>query len=107
MITNFLYSLPASLAILKDEENLPVRAGFIGGGAFLGLLTAVIRRRRFFGKSLYTAIGAGLFTAALYPDDAVQFGKDLADESERLGKIAVNFVQGVQPGDVKPPAKSD
>ena len=91
--------------MLKDEENLPMRAGFIGGGAFLGLLTAAIRRRKLFGKSLYTLIGAGIFTSILYPDDARQFGKDLTDEGERLSKIAINFVQGVQPQDVKP--KSD
>ena len=92
------YFFLASLGILKEEENLPMRAAFIGGGGFLGLLTAAIRRRRFFGKTLYTAVGAGLFASLLYPEDAVQFGHDLKDEGERLSKIAVNFVQGVQPG---------
>ena len=62
----------ASLAILKDEENLPMRAAFIGGGGLLGLIFATLRGRRFFGKTLNTAVGAGLFTSMLYPEDAMQ-----------------------------------
>ena len=98
-----------SLAILKEEENLPMRAAFIGGGGFLGLMTAIIRRRRFFGKTLYTSIGAGLFAAMLYPEDAKQIGLDLYEEGDRLSKIAVNFVQGVAPQDVSAskPSKDD
>ena len=94
---------------LKNEENIPLRAGFIAGGGFLGLLTGAIRRKKWFGKSLYTAIGAGLFTAILYPEDTLQFGTDLADEGQKLSKIAMNFIQGVQPEDVKDPkpSKSD
>ena len=83
-----------------------MRAAFIGGGGLLGLLTAMIRRRRFFGKTLYTAVGAGLFASALYPEEAMQLGKDVADEGERLGKIAVNFVQGVAPQDIMTEKKS-
>ena len=69
----------------------------------LGLVTAAIRRKKWFGKSLFTLVGAGLFTAILYPEDTFQFGKDLSDEGQKLGKIAVNFIQGVQPEDVKEP----
>merc|ERR1712107_451433 len=86
--------------MLKEPDNLPIRAGFIGTGGFLGLITALIRRKRFFGKTLYTTIGAGLFTAILYPEDAKQFGIDAYEEGQRLGKIAVNFVQGVAPQDI-------
>ena len=89
----------ASLAILKDEENLPMRAAFIGGGGLLGLIFATLRGRRFFGKTLNTAVGAGLFTSVLYPEDAMQVGKDVVEEGQRLSKIAVNFVQGVAPQD--------
>lgn len=89
----------ASLAILKDEENLPMRAAFIGGGGLLGLIFATLRGRRFFGKTLNTAVGAGLFTSMLYPEDAMQVGKDVVEEGQRLSKIAVNFVQGVAPSD--------
>ena len=88
-----------SLAVLREEENLPARVGFIAGGGILGFLTALIRRRRFFGKTIYTALGAGIFTTILYPEDTKQFGKDVYDEGERLSKIAVNFVQGVAPQD--------
>ena len=102
----FFLIILASLAILKDEENLPIRAAFIGGGAFLGLLSAIVRRRGFFGKTLYTSLGAGLFASALYPEDAKQIGKDVYEEGERLGKIAVNFVQGVAPKDVPTEKKS-
>ena len=98
--------LLASLAMLKDEENMPLRAAFIGGGGFLGLITAMIRRRRFFGKTLYTAVGAGLFASALYPEDAMQTGQDIADEGQRLSKIAINFVQGVAPQDVSTQKKN-
>ena len=84
---------------MREEENLPARVGFIAGGGILGFLTALIRRRRFFGKTIYTALGAGIFTTILYPDDTKQFGKDVYDEGERLSKIAVNFVQGVAPQD--------
>ena len=100
-ISASLATLKEDLAILKDEENVPMRVGFIGGGGVLGLLTAAIRRKKWFGKSLYTIIGAGLFTAVLYPEDTLQFGSDLSEEGQRLGKIAINFVQGVQPEDVK------
>ena len=89
------------IEMLRDEENVPMRVGFIAGGGLLGLVTSAIRRKKWFGKSIYTLIGAGLFTAILYPDDTYQFGKDLSDEGQKLGKIAVNFVQGVQPDDVK------
>ena len=92
--------------MLKDEENIPARVGFIGGGGLLGLLTAAIRRKRWMGKSIFTLVGAGLFTAILYPEDTVQFGTDLADEGQRLSKIAINFIQGVQPEDVKEPKPS-
>lgn len=94
------------MEMLKDEENIPARVGFIGGGGLLGLLTAAIRRKGWVGKSIFTLVGTGLFTAILYPEDTVQFGTDLAEEGQRLSKIAINFVQGVQPEDVKEPKPS-
>ena len=77
-----------------------MRAAFIGGGGLLGLIFASLRGRRIFGKTLNTAVGAGLFASVLYPEDAMQMGKDVVEEGQRLSKIAVNFVQGVAPQDV-------
>ena len=77
-----------------------MRAAFIGGGGLLGLIFASLRGRRIFGKTLNTAVGAGLFASVLYPEDAMQMGKDVVAEGQRLSKIAVNFVQGVAPQDV-------
>ena len=37
------------MEMLKDEENIPARVGFIGGG-LLGLLTAAIRPKRWMGN---------------------------------------------------------
>ena len=42
--------------MLKDEENIPARVGFIGGGGLLGLLTAAIRRKGWVEKSIFTVI---------------------------------------------------
>jgi hypothetical protein len=88
------FSFLASLGMLREEENLPLRAGFIAGGAFVGLLYAAIRRRRIFGKLFYSGIFGGLATTAVYPDDAAVLAKDVYDEGQRLSKIAINFVQG-------------
>ena len=33
------------MEMLKDEENIPARVGFIRGDGLLGLLTAAIRRK--------------------------------------------------------------
>ncbi len=80
--------------MMRQEENLPYRAAYIGGVGLFGYLVAAIRRRRLFGKLLYTTIGAGLATASVYPEDAKDISKDLYAEGERLSKIAINFVQG-------------
>lgn len=83
-----------------------MRAGFVATGGLLGLMRAAWKRRGFFGQVIYTTIGAAIFASMLYPEDSLQFGKDIGDEGQRLSKIAINFVQGVQPDDVKP-AKKD
>ena len=96
----FIHFLQGSLETLKDEENLPLALGATGTiGGILGLIKG--RKRKLFGKTIYTfggaALGTGILYGLLYPDEATKIYHDVYEEGERLSKIAINFVQGVTP----------
>ena len=70
-----------------------MRAGLIVGQGLLGLVLLKWRKRKL-GLAILGATGA--LSATLYPEEA----KATSHEAQRLGRIAINFVQGVKPGDV-------
>ena len=105
VIIYLFYFLQGSLETLKDEENLPLALGATGTiGGILGLIKG--RKRKLFGKTIYTfggaALGTGILYGLLYPDEVTKLYQDVYVEGERLSKIAVNFVQGVTPEETSP-----
>ena len=79
--------------MLREEDNMPMRAGFIAGSGFLGLLVGMARGR-FFKRLFYTSLGAGTAAVICYPQEANELSKGALDEAERLGRIGYNFVTG-------------
>merc|ERR1712150_81737 len=87
--------------MIQDEKNPTVNGIFIGGSALLGFtLGSFAKRFRFMKRLLYTSITAGGATYICYPAESQVQLKSLREEADRVGLIAYNFVQGVQPNEI-------
>ena len=86
--------------MIQDEKDPTVNGLFIGGSAILGFTFASFAKRlRFLKRVLYTSITAGTAAYICYPEESQVQIKSLSEEADRLGLIAYNFVQGVQPSE--------
>lgn len=94
--------------MLRDENNPTLQAGFIGGFGLMGFLVGSFSKRfRFLKRVLYTTVGSGGAAAFVYPIEAKHVSLSAADEAKRLGLIAYNFVQGVQPSAQPPKVENE
>jgi len=88
----------ASIEIVKDKENTMEQAGFIGGSALFGyILGAFSRRARLLKKLVYSGTLGGGAGYVCYPEEMTAAANYAAEEGNKLGLIAYNFIAGVQP----------
>ena len=94
--------------MIQDEQNPAVNGIFIGGSALLGFtLGSFAKRFRFMKRLLYTTITAGGAAYICYPAESQVQLNSLRDEADRMGLIAYNFVQGVQPNEISKKLTAD
>jgi hypothetical protein len=90
----------ATYQMIHDEQDSTVNAVVIGGSGLLGFaLGSFFKRARFFKRLVLTTVSAGLASYIIYPSETEGIATSLADETTRLGLIAYNFIQGVQPNE--------
>ena len=86
--------------MIQDEKDPVVNGLVIGGSAILGFTVASFAKRfRLLKRVLFTSITAGGSAYICYPKESLLQIKSLSEEADRLGLIAYNFIQGVQPSD--------
>ena len=86
--------------MIQNEKDSTVNGLIIGGSAILGFtLASFAKRLRFLKRLLYTSITTGGAAYICYPEESQVQMKSLSEEADRLGLIAYNFVQGVQPSE--------
>ena len=86
--------------MIQDEKDPVVNGLVIGGSAILGFtLASFAKRFRLIKRVLYTSITAGGAAYICYPEESLIQLKSLSEETDRMGLIAYNFIQGVQPDD--------
>lgn len=87
--------------MIQDQQDTTINAGVIAGSGLLGfILGSFGRRARLFKRLVLTTAGAGSATAFCYPSEGEMIAKSAIEETNRLGLIAYNFVQGVQPKEI-------
>jgi hypothetical protein len=64
------------------------------------IVGSIGKRARLFKRLVLTTAGAGSAAAFCYPSEGEMFAKSAIEETNRLGLIAYNFVQGVQPKEI-------
>ena len=90
----------ATYQMIHDEQDSTVNAVVIGGSGLLGfVLGSFSKRARFLKRLVLTSVGAGAASYIIYPSETEVIATSLADETTRLGLIAYNFIQGVQPNE--------
>merc|ERR1719334_42757 len=88
----------ASIEIVKDKENTMEQAGFIGGSALFGYILGAFSRRAWLLKKLvYSGTLGGGAGYVCYPEEMTAAANYAAEEGNKLGLIAYNFIAGVQP----------
>ena len=87
--------------MIQDQQDTTINAGVIAGSGLLGfILGSFGKRARLFKRLVLTTAGAGSAAAFCYPSEGEMFAKSVIEETNRLGLIAYNFVQGVQPKEI-------
>ena len=90
----------STFQMIQDEKDPTMNGLFIGGSAILGFTVASFAKRfRLLKRVLLTSITAGGSAYICYPKESLLQIKSLSEEADRLGLIAYNFIQGVQPSD--------
>ena len=89
------FTISASIEIVKDKENTMEQAGFIGGSALFGyILGAFSRRARLLKKLVYSGTLGGGAGYVCYPEEMTAAANYAAEEGNKLGLIAYNFIAG-------------
>jgi len=84
--------------MIQEQQNSTINAAVIGGSGLLGFIVASFAKRaRLLKRLIYTSAGVGVSASICYPSEGEAIASSFVEETNRLGLIAYNFVQGVQP----------
>ena len=86
--------------MIQEQQDSTVNAAVIGGSGLIGfILASFAKRARLFKRLIYTSAGVGAAATICYPSEGEAIASSVLEETNRLGLIAYNFVQGVQPNE--------